>query len=215
MAAGDVSKAMLARVRARLGEPTAATWTDADLYGYLNEAQSDLVARRLPDGCLYAFTEIQEGSWQTDTMGYNLPTDFLRERYVEVGGKPCPRVDHQDIRQLTANRLKTATRDNPFYTFNQGQIRFYTGGQNPTTPTYRIFYVKKPAAAQLSTSVDPLAPAALWSLMEEYAVAQARLQGRNLQESARLQKRYLTRCAVVASRYSGKRPFDAVSGDPR
>lgn len=151
MAAGDVSKALLAQVRARIAEPSSDTRSDDEIYGYLNEAQSDLVYR-LCDAALLPLTEICNGVWSNGIYEYTTPADFLRERYVEVGGYPAPRMQLLEVDALRANVYHTASVTHPRYVFAEGKIRFYTGNADPGDGTYKVFYIRRPMWVRALTS---------------------------------------------------------------
>lgn len=144
MAAGDISKAMLASVRRRIGEPAAADRSDDDIYAWMNEGQLDLVARQLPDVALLPFTEVYNGVWSTGVYDYTLPVDFLRERFIEVNGYPAKRVQLLDLDAITANTYWAASKTKPKYAMVDGGIRFYTGSADPDSLVWKAYYVRKP-----------------------------------------------------------------------
>jgi hypothetical protein len=144
MAAGDISQAMLAAVRFRIGETAADVVLDATIYDYLSEAEMALASEEALDAAMLPLTEIKSGIWSAGIYAYLLPWDFLRERYVTVGGVMARRVRLQDIEAFNTNVYMTPSKTKPFYTISDAQIQFYTGSQNPDAATYQVWYVRKP-----------------------------------------------------------------------
>jgi len=151
MAAGDISKAMLTAVRTRIGEPAANVWSDDDIYGYLNAGQMALAAEEGLDAAMVVLTRIQSGTWAAAATA-DLPWDFLRERYVEVGGTMARRMALLDTDALRANVLFEPSADRPFYSVGAG-LTFYLGGETPSPATYALYYVRKPMKTRAVTSV--------------------------------------------------------------
>jgi len=144
MAAGDISQTMKAAVRFRIAEPVADVVLDQTIYDYLSEAEMALASEESLDAAMLPLTEIKAGIWNASTYAYLLPWDFLRERYVTVGGVMARRVRLQDIEAFNSNAFFTPTKAKPFYTISDGQIQFYTGSQNPDSSVYQVWYVRKP-----------------------------------------------------------------------
>lgn len=142
--AGEISQALLAAIRARIGEIMAIDRTDAELYGWLNEAQDDLVARSLPSDLLQECLEVKECVWSPGVDHYDLPCDFLTVTLVKVGGVIARRLELADLSSLAFNAYWTASRAKPRYCLMNDGISFFTDGQDPTELTYTLYYLKLP-----------------------------------------------------------------------
>lgn len=152
MAAGDISKAMVAAVRGRIGEPAQHIWTDDEIYGYLNAAQMALAAEEGLDAAMAPLTRIRAGTW-TDGAAFGLPFDFLRERYVTVGGTMARRLALLDTDALRTNVLFEPSAARPFYSVGNA-LNFYVGGETPSPASYELFYVRKPMVTRAVRSVS-------------------------------------------------------------
>jgi hypothetical protein len=153
MAAGDTSKAMLATIRFRLGEPAADRWQDSEIYNYMNEAQTAIAGEEALDAAMLPLTEIRNGVWSAGVYEYALPQDFLRERYVLVGGILARRMELLNMQALRSNVYYTPTKSNPFYSIVEGNLTFHTGSEDPTALTYTLYYVRKPMRVRAVTSL--------------------------------------------------------------
>ena len=153
MAAGDISKALLATCRFRLGEPAADRWQDNEIYGWLNEAQMVVANEEGLDAAMYPLTEICNGVVTTAVFSYGLPADFLRERYVTLGGIQCRRLETLNLQATLSNIYFTPAKTQPLYSIVGGQIVFMTGGVDPDSLVYTIHYVRKPMRVRAITSL--------------------------------------------------------------
>lgn len=153
MAAGDISKAMVAGIRQRIGDPGAVQVTDTELYGYLNDGQMEVVQEEAFDAALLPLTRLLKGVWDINKDDYSLPYDFLRERYVAVNWVPAKRVSLVEMDAIRNNSYFAASAANPFYSIANGLLRFYTGAEDPTTLEYQFYYVRKPMRVRAVTSL--------------------------------------------------------------
>lgn len=203
---------LLTMVRARIGETEALDRLDSDIYTWLTEAQADLASRSLPDAALLGCTDIWDGVFVPGTYDYDLPTDFLRDRYVEVGTYPARRIDLSQLDSLVFNNYWIAAGTRPKYALVGGGIRFFTNNVTPAVLTFKVFYVKRPPT--ITATVQPLVHETLHGLLVDWAVARAREQVRQFEESARQFAHYNQRVEVVTQRYHVRQPRDRVLGDP-
>ena len=111
--AGEVSQALKADVRSRIGEPSEQGVLTKEIYGALNEAQRELL-NQLNDVALTAVMEEYPISITADEMPYAYPTDLQRLRgvkYKTVEAKPWP-VRH--LGALANNVLHTPSETNVY-----------------------------------------------------------------------------------------------------
>jgi hypothetical protein len=154
MAAGDITDSMLGQVRLRLREPAAAFWTDAEVLDYLNKGQMALAAEEALDAAMLPLTEVRAATFVSATFSYALPYDFLRERFVSLGGVPCQRVELVDLDALRTNVFFAPTAARPFYSIQDGGLTFHTNSEDPATLTYEVYYVRKPMWVRAVTSIS-------------------------------------------------------------
>lgn len=161
MAAGDISKAMVAAVRGRIGEPAQHIWTDDEIFGYLNAGHMALASEEGLDAAMHPLTRIQSGTWAAGAQ-FDLPWDFLRERYVEVGGVMARRLALLDTDALRTNVLFEPSAARPFYSVG-ATLNCYLGGETPDPATYSLYYVRKPMVVRSVTGVSKVGAA--WHLV--------------------------------------------------
>lgn len=152
MATGDISLNLVGLVRARIGEPAENVVRDPEIYMHLNEAQMTVANEEGLDAALLSLTELRSGIWSAGCYDYDLPYDFLRERYVSVNGKMAKRLSLLYMDAVRTNNQFKASKDKPFYAIANGRLRFFTGGQDPDALTYKMYYVRKPMRVRAMTS---------------------------------------------------------------
>lgn len=158
MAAGDVSQALRDLVRAHLGQPSQEGILTSDVYAFLNRAQFQVV-RRLNDNAMPELCEVATGTLTNSRAA--LPTDFVRERYLEIGSDNV-RARRWDISQLDAldnNTLFEPSATKPYYYIwhnpTDGATRLHVEIGDPTSSeAYKLHYVKAPTA--MDDSTDPI-----------------------------------------------------------
>lgn len=153
MADGDVSKEMLSTVRFRLGEPAADRWQDAEIYAYMNDAQLVIANEEGLDAAMLPLTELRSGVFSAGVYEYDLPCDFLRERFVTVGGIQARRLEVLNMQALRSNVYYNPTPSNPWYSIVENQIVFHTGEVDPSSLVYAVYYVRKPMRVRAITSL--------------------------------------------------------------
>jgi hypothetical protein len=77
----------LTRVRTQINETTAAFWTDAEIYGYMWEAECILA------GNLGLFQATSAHTTVTDTSAYTFPASMLRLSRLTYDGKKLKKID--------------------------------------------------------------------------------------------------------------------------
>src|SRR3990167_6430354 len=80
----------LTRVRTQVNETTAAFWSDAEIYGYMWEAECILSGR------LGLFQAITAVTTVTGTSAYTFPDGYQRIYRVTYDGKKLKKVDFTD-----------------------------------------------------------------------------------------------------------------------
>lgn len=215
MAAGDLSKAIKGVVRSRLGDPAGTTWSDAEVYAYLNAAQLAL-AHHLCDAGLWQLTKVESTVLVGGQEKYDLPDDFLRVRTVKYKGIIARRwtVEELDALRANANPLTAPSETNPFYYIWENDVVFEVstvtqGGAE----TMEIWYIATPTT--MTDGVDPVLGGQLYNVLEDWAVSLCLEQNRQYDEAQVESAHFLEQCALITSRYAGKPAYDGVPNDPR
>jgi len=217
MAAGDLSKSLLAQARARLNEPTAQVWQDSDLYAYLNEAQLDL-CDQLCVMALWPVTEITNTTLVAAQSSYSLPSDFLGGIFVYYKDYGAVYWDTLEMGALgedsaTANVNVSPAEDNPYYRIWGNQIIFHVDGVTQSNgDVFTLFYLEEPT--DMGDSTDPSFPKNYAHALVEYAVAKARETTEDFKEAHRANQFYLETCSIINARYRGTEPYEGPVGDP-
>lgn len=198
MAAGDISQALLARVRSRFGTGATYGLTDDEVYHHLNRGQLDLMWRMNP-ALLDCYTASASGSLVSSRFA--IPSDFWRERLLLVGGVKAKRLE---ITELGSLGPMNAAADQPYYYIwynaTDGAIKFHVEiGDAASTAAYVLYYLKSPAG--ITSSVDPLLPASLQDLLVEFAISRVYANQREYQAAGQAMERYLQRCTRLNTRY--------------
>lgn len=213
MAAGDQSQAMVKGVRYRLGDLGGVTWSDAEIYDYLNDAQLSL-AHSIVDGGLWAVTKIGEQVLTAELSDYALPTDFLRDRLLKYKGIPARRQSVRNREVRRDNAVMVASETSPYYDIHGGKICLDVGAVTQADgEVYALWYVKQPAT--MSDSVDPELPSLFFNAMEDFAVSRC-LEQSGVKEIARVQMGdFLEQVGLVNLRYEHEEVFDDVATDTK
>ena len=182
MATGDVSKALRDRVRAYLGQVSQEGILSVDIYKFLNRAQHNLV-RRLNDNAMPEMLEVASGNLTASRAA--LPSDFVRERFVEFGAADI-RARRWDISELDAldnNTLTVPATTNPYYYIwydaSDAALRLQMDVGASSTGAYKLHYVKQPT--DMSDAADPILRSDKHHLLIYYALW---LAWHQLQEAA-------------------------------
>lgn len=200
MAAGDISKGLLARVRVLLDESVAAFWLDADIYQSLNDGQNEAVKEivnawkqrqnvifqePLPEILSPVVTDsvISHGSAKT----YALPSDYIH--YVAIAdpsGAPIL-VRSQSLGKVTqkANTYTKAAVGADYCSIGSSIIT-----ENTDSLSITLTYIKSPT--DISTSVDPLfTNKSFLTAMVQYAFSDLLRKDYRLQEALQEFQRFL------------------------
>lgn len=218
MAAGDVSKSLLARVRSRINEPSAGEWEDSEIYSSLTRGQVDLVSKQLVDGALAGVREIVSDDLVGAQNGYDVPADFVRARYVYYKDIGAIWWDKHYMAALgegdaEGNVHVAPSETNPYYYLHHDQLVFSVGGVTQgDSEKYKLLYVRTPV--DITTSVDPEIATYLHGLLVDYAVSRCREQAREFDEAGYVMGEYLELCSIVNSRYRGTVGDEGSGGDP-
>ena len=214
MAAGDLSDGLVTEIRVRLGEPTANVWLDAEVFHYLNEAQLVVAGIEALDAALWPLSEIENGTWVAGTSAYALPALFLRERYVTVGGQMARRVPVLGLDALRSDTFFEPSLAVPFYAIIDGKLQFYTGGADPAVLEWKLYYMKRPGVAQITTSADPMVPKLLHDALADYAVSRCWEQALQFEQAQAARAQFTQKIEALKRRYGTGAPSDMPAGDP-
>lgn len=171
MATGDVSKALRDRVRAYLGQVSQEGILSVDIYKFLNRAQHNLV-RRLNDNAMPEMLEVASGNLTASRAA--LPSDFVRERFVEFGASDI-RAERWNISELDAldnNTFTVPSTTNPYYYIwydaSDAALRLQMDVGASSTGAYKLHYVKQPT--DMSDAADPILRSDKHHLLIYYAL---------------------------------------------
>jgi len=203
MAAGDISKALLAKVRARAGEWSTNALGDSDIYDQLRRGQLEL-CDRLMESMLTELLSSASGSLTAGKVA--LPTSgFWRVREVTLGGQ-LARATTIEGKPLFTNE---ATTTYPYYYLMGGYL--YGLGCS-TTAAYTLTYLTVPTTP--SASADPNIAVPLHDLMVDYAIIECMKTRQRWQEARELEKDLERRIAFENARFGGPLPQSGPGGDP-
>ena len=202
MADGDISKDLLAKVRARVGVPGQEGLLDAHIYAFLNRAQYD-IAMSVNDAALPALCELATGTLTASRVG--LPSDFMRLRLVRVGATPvvAKLIKQTELDALANNAYYAPTATNPYYHLwynaTDAALRLHVElGDAASVAAYELYYIKMPT--DMSDSVDPTFAADLYELRVDYAVKRVRESWEQYDEGVRILEQYARRINTINSR---------------
>lgn len=193
MAAGDISDALVTRLRLELNETTAGFWQDTDLYNFLDYAQSFIIDARLlkvieyqnrnkfyDDPILYPLITSSSVAWDTSANTITLPDYRLilyAELYKSATGATLQmtKLGYEDTLYRRTNSYVGHSTDEVAGT---GQVFYYVGSKLYTSyPTgthssyydkVTVYYVSNPST--ISTSVDPALTKMCYEAMIQYAL---------------------------------------------
>lgn len=176
MAAGDISKALKAKVRTSLDESSAGFWTDTEIYTALSDGQREIINILLT---LYKqrnkITENEKlpevlrsilATTTTATGTQNLPADYLTYLALYITTTNIPIYVRSDgiERHQRLNTYLTSTSTQPYVSISSTQVVHETGSL-----AWTMDYLKTPT--ELSDSADPSLPSLAFEAMVSYALA--------------------------------------------
>jgi len=217
MAAGDITDALVDRVRNRIGEPSKQGVLDEEIHAYLSFAQRD-IAMRLNEAAIPELTPVTSGSLSSSRA--TLPSDLQRIRVLQVGtnGYPARRWPVVWRDALSNNSLVNPSAEEPYYwlwynTTAAAVVLNVEIDDATSTADYDLHYVETPA--DVDTDTDPQLSTRWHGLMVDLAVALARSAKGEWGEYDRVRRKYLSRARVQNNRYSGRglRALDEEPGD--
>jgi len=220
MAAGDISKTMLSRVRARLGDKAGNTWSSSTLYAFLNDGFRAL-AQEVPDGALFHLTRIDSQALVGAQSNYDLPTSYLRPRIVKYKTLYAKRWPIRDLQALRTNTAYTPSETEPYWYIWDNDLHFVVGTVTQGNgEKYELWYLKQPVT--ISASVDPELPRQYFLPVETYAVSRAleSISGPDetgqgaAAEAKRQMALFHELCFVMALRFRTDVPYDGTPNDP-
>jgi len=206
MAAGDVTKALRIAVRHRVGDLQGVRWADAELDSFIDEAQGVLV-HVLNDGALWASTKVVETLLVAGTSDYALPSDFVRDRYVEYKGVPAVRWDVRLTDVMRDSSVIVPSETTPFYQIHAGNISFKVGTVTQSgSDKFALWYVCKPPA--VGDTVDPALPEGLHNLLLDYVVSRCYEQAGMFDVAERFAALFRQQVDHVNTRYANTEAAD-------
>ena len=214
MADGDISKALLATTRARLGDrdPIGGIWSDAEIYAFLNEGFAEM-ALCLPDGALPQLTKVQSAALVGAQSNYDLPADFLRARlvkYKDIVARHWPALHKEALR---ADALIVPSETNPFWYLEDNDLYFEVSSVTQAgAEKYELWYIKRPTA--ISTSVDPELHVSSFDIVQTYAHSRC-MEPQKAFDMAKLMRAHFDEeNYLVALRHQTPEAFEGIAYDP-
>jgi len=217
MAAGDTADALRDRVRAYLGEVSESGILTADIWKFLNRAQHNLV-RRLNDNAMPEMLAVASGTLTNSRVA--LPSDFVRERFVEFGATDIRsrRWNISELDALDNNTLTAPSTTTPFYFLwydvTDGALRLKMEvGDDASTGAYKLHYVKQPT--DMDTDTDPILSADKHHLLIYYALWLGWHQLQEPEQAERMWAQYIQGINRINARHSRlhKRRNESKPGD--
>jgi len=212
MAAGDISDAILAVTRARLGDRNGDIWSDAEIFAFLNEAFMEM-ALNLPDGALPQLTKVESDTLVGGTANYDLPSDFLRARLVKYKGivaKHWPALEKEALRD---DALLVPSETNPFWYLENDDLYFEVGAVTQSNgDTYELWYIMQPTT--ISTDVDPELHESVFDIVQTYAVARCMEPQRDFDMAKLMRAHFDEECYLTGLRHLTPSAFEGIAYDP-
>ena len=192
MAAGDISKTLLARVRTSLDETTEGYFLDAEIYKALTDAQRETINFVLavykqkiainPEEKLPEVLRVLQGTIATGTGTQNLPTGFLYPLAVYTSALPVfIRPDGITRGASKYNTYLASSASQPYCSFSATQIVF------ETSVAWSLEHLVSPST-DIDTSHDPTLTASAYEAIVEYAIAFMLAKDENPRSAQHLQK---------------------------
>ena len=212
MPAGDISKGMLAVVRARIGDLAGTIRSDAEIYGFLNTGFR-LLAQELNDAAIPYLTKVQSASLTGAQNAYNLPADFLRERIVKYKGLFARRWRLSETEALRTHAFIVKSETEPYYRIWNKELYFEVGTVSQVNgDTYELWYIKIPTA--ISAAADPELPKQYFDVVEDLAVSLCMEPGRQVEAARFFLLEHQRKVDLIDVRFDGGEPFDDLLRDP-
>jgi len=207
MAAGDITDAMVARIRERIGEVATSGLLDSEIISQLNRAQSHL-ATHLCDEAMPELKQTVEGNLTASQA--TLPSDFWRERLLTVAGVYANKVNVSEL-----DNINDASASNVYYYIwgaTGNAVLVVEMGDPASTVACKLWYMRYPTT--VSTSVDPDFTEPNRWMLEDFAVAECLRMRQRHAEAETVIARYMTMIRTVNSRYRLGEQFEGHPGDP-
>lgn len=192
--AGEISDGLVLRMRAILNESSAGFWADADLYTFLDNAQSFIIDIRILNAIQYnnknkfyndpvinPLITSSSVAWDTGANTIALPTNkfvLYAELYKSATGASLP-MTKLGYEETLLRRNNSYTGHSTDETAGTGQVFYYIGSSklytSYSTGTHSTFYDKVTVVyiavpTTISTSVDPALDSNCYEAMVQYAL---------------------------------------------
>jgi len=209
MADGDISDAMVAEIRSRIGEAATSGLTNPEIFYALNNGQFDL-AERLCDSALPELMKTAAGSLSSSKVA--LPTDCLRPRALTLATVWAKYIPLAELYTLESTGVTPASADEPYWSIWYDTDAPYILGQGcAADAAYLLYYIATPTT--MTTDVDPLFWAPRREMVKDFALSELlRLRQRH-GEAEIIRVRYEAKVAAINSRYTDGAAYDGLPGD--
>lgn len=136
----------LARCRQQINETTAAFWSDAEIYGYMWEAESILA------GKLGLFQAISAHTTVTGTSAYTCPDSMLRLSRITYDGKKLKKADFTERDYLDGTNYGSTPSSGKPQIYTEWGQSVYLLPVPDAAATLNFFYLKAPSEITASAS---------------------------------------------------------------
>lgn len=196
----------LTRTRTQLGETTAAFWSDAEIYGYLWEAECILTGKLGLNQATSSHTTV------TGTSTYTFPDSLLRVERLTYNGKKLKKASFTDRDYLDGTDYgSTADTGNPeMYTEWAQQVYLYPVPD--AAQTLGWFFYKAPAEITTASTVFTIKDEAIQQMIPDYAVWKCSLKDQEISRAERHKQSWEQNVLRAESMWSDKHQSDRISG---
>jgi len=145
-------------------ETTAAFWTDAELYMYMSDAESDI------NQLVSCYELTTTAASVTATSGYTLPSDLISLTRVEYDGYPLKQIDQRDRYRLDQPGYGgTLTQGKPTHCWLYGTDMVYLWPTPDSAKTITYYYTAEPADISTASTAFSV-PQQYHSAIQDYVL---------------------------------------------
>jgi len=157
---------ILSRVRDQLVETTAGFWTDAEIYRYMSDAESEI------NNMVECNQVSKAASSVTATSGYTLPTDCVAVTRLEFDGVPLKQINQRERTALDQpGHGGTLQRGDPTHWYVYGGMS-YLWPVPTNIKTLNYYYIGQPVAITTASTLFTI-PQQYHAAIQDYVLYRA------------------------------------------
>lgn len=196
----------ISRIRTQINETTAAFWTDAEIYGYMWEAECLLA------GKLGLFQAISAHTTVTDTSAYTCPDSMLRASRITYDGKKLKRADFTERDYLGGmNYGSTVQTGKPVMYTEWGQS-IYLFPVPDDSKTLNFYFLKAPAEIATASTQFSVRDESLQQMIPDYGVWKCSMKDGDMNRADRHQNAWEKNVLRAESIWSDRKNEDRILG---